>query len=257
MPPIASGWFLRSATAWERFGSAIASPFAGVLVVEATKQVYRPIAVRRERRRLIPVMEPVLVPTTSPRRPEAGQKEIEPRSGSLAAQFNARSRFGRNNQSPAVPGRSRRRRAGRSLRLPAAARGDGAGGDAGNDRRARAVYDRRFRIPPLGCGCCPPVMNDGRRSISPIAASGPAVVAAGNSRGLLLSLKRLALIRLFARRIGGWAVAAGAVRNRARRRRRRIASPSPPIVANSPSGRGCSVETAAVDSAGTAPARRR
>jgi hypothetical protein len=67
MPPITSGWFLRSAAAWERFGAMIASPFAGVHIVEATKQVHRPIAVRRERRRLIPVMEPVLVPTTSPR----------------------------------------------------------------------------------------------------------------------------------------------------------------------------------------------
>jgi len=67
MPPIRYSWFLRSAIAWERFGSVIASPFAGVHIVEATKQVYRPIAARRERRRLIPVMEPVLVPTTSPR----------------------------------------------------------------------------------------------------------------------------------------------------------------------------------------------
>ena len=67
VPPIRAGWFLRSAIAWERFGSAISSPFAGVHIVEATKQVYRPVAVRRERRRLIPVMEPVLVPTTSPR----------------------------------------------------------------------------------------------------------------------------------------------------------------------------------------------
>jgi SAM-dependent methyltransferase len=67
MPPIRYGWFLRSAIAWERFGSAIASPFAGVHIVEATKQVYRPIAARRERRKLIPSMEPVLVPSASPR----------------------------------------------------------------------------------------------------------------------------------------------------------------------------------------------
>lgn len=67
MPPISYGWFLRSAIAWERFGSAIASPFAGVHIVEATKQVYRPIAARRERRKLIPTMEPVLVPSASPR----------------------------------------------------------------------------------------------------------------------------------------------------------------------------------------------
>jgi SAM-dependent methyltransferase len=63
MPPIRKGWFLRSAIAWERFGAALASPFAGVQIVEATKQVYRPIAVRRERRRLLPAMEPALVPS--------------------------------------------------------------------------------------------------------------------------------------------------------------------------------------------------
>jgi SAM-dependent methyltransferase len=67
MPPVKRGWFLRSAIAWERFGSAVASPFAGVHIVEATKQVYRPVAARRERRRLIPTMEPVLVPSASPR----------------------------------------------------------------------------------------------------------------------------------------------------------------------------------------------
>ena len=70
VPPIRSGWFLRSAIAWERFGSAVSSPFAGVHIVDATKQVYRPIADRRERRRLIPTLEPVLVPSASPRATE-------------------------------------------------------------------------------------------------------------------------------------------------------------------------------------------
>ena len=41
VPPVARGWFLRSAVAWERAGSAVATPFAGVHIVEATKQVYR------------------------------------------------------------------------------------------------------------------------------------------------------------------------------------------------------------------------
>jgi SAM-dependent methyltransferase len=67
MPPMKSAWMLRSAMAWERFGAAVASPFSGIHVVEATKQVYRPIAERREYTRLIPTIEPVLVPSASPR----------------------------------------------------------------------------------------------------------------------------------------------------------------------------------------------
>jgi hypothetical protein len=49
------GWFLRSAMAWERVGAALSLPFAGVHIVEATKQVYRAIPAHRERTRLIPV----------------------------------------------------------------------------------------------------------------------------------------------------------------------------------------------------------
>src|ERR1700743_2010507 len=46
--PVAAGWFLRSAMAWERIGAWLASPFPGVHIVEATKQVYRAIPARRE-----------------------------------------------------------------------------------------------------------------------------------------------------------------------------------------------------------------
>ena len=67
VPPIDGGWFLRSAAAWERVGAAISSPFAGVHIVEATKQVYRAIPARRPRTRLIPSLDPVLVPTAAPR----------------------------------------------------------------------------------------------------------------------------------------------------------------------------------------------
>jgi SAM-dependent methyltransferase len=63
VPPIEHGWFLRSAVAWERAGSMLASPFAGVHIVEATKQVYRAIPARREKRRLVPALEPVLAPS--------------------------------------------------------------------------------------------------------------------------------------------------------------------------------------------------
>ena len=63
VPPIARGWFLRSAGAWERTGSTISAPFAGVHIVEASKQVYRAIPARRERQRLVPALEPVLAPS--------------------------------------------------------------------------------------------------------------------------------------------------------------------------------------------------
>lgn len=64
VPPIARGWFLRSAVAWERTGAAIWAPFAGVHIVEATKQVYRLIpAPRREKRRLVTALKPVLAPS--------------------------------------------------------------------------------------------------------------------------------------------------------------------------------------------------
>jgi SAM-dependent methyltransferase len=63
VPPIAHGWFLRSAGVWEKAGSALVSPFAGVHIVEATKQVYRAIPARRERRRLVPTLKPVLAPS--------------------------------------------------------------------------------------------------------------------------------------------------------------------------------------------------
>jgi SAM-dependent methyltransferase len=63
VPPIARGWFLRSAAAWERAGSTISAPFAGVHIVEASKQVYRAIPARRERQRLVPALEPALAPS--------------------------------------------------------------------------------------------------------------------------------------------------------------------------------------------------
>ncbi|MCG5234966.1 class I SAM-dependent methyltransferase [Xanthobacter oligotrophicus] len=55
-PP--SRWFLRTAVAWERVGAQFSLPFSGVLVVEATKQLYRPAPARKPR--LAPVLEPAL-----------------------------------------------------------------------------------------------------------------------------------------------------------------------------------------------------
>jgi SAM-dependent methyltransferase len=66
VPPIQRGWFLRSAVAWERVGATLSAPFAGVHIVDATKQVYRPIPARREKRVLVPALKPVLAPSPSP-----------------------------------------------------------------------------------------------------------------------------------------------------------------------------------------------
>ncbi|HYA06134.1 MAG TPA: methyltransferase domain-containing protein [Xanthobacteraceae bacterium] len=63
VPPVGRGWFLRSAVAWERTGATLSAPFAGVHIVEATKQVYRAIPARREKRRLVPSLQPVLAPS--------------------------------------------------------------------------------------------------------------------------------------------------------------------------------------------------
>jgi len=62
VPPVNRRWFLGSAPAWERTGATLSAPFAGVHIVEATKQVYRPVTARRERRVLVPALEPVLAP---------------------------------------------------------------------------------------------------------------------------------------------------------------------------------------------------
>jgi SAM-dependent methyltransferase len=67
VPPIARAWFLRSAPAWERAGSTISAPFAGVHIVEASKQVYRTVPVRRVRHRLVPALKPALAPSPSAR----------------------------------------------------------------------------------------------------------------------------------------------------------------------------------------------
>jgi SAM-dependent methyltransferase len=72
IPPVARGWILRSAVAWERAGATISAPFAGVHIVEATKQVYRAIPARREKRQLVPGLAPVLEPVMTPSAGRAG-----------------------------------------------------------------------------------------------------------------------------------------------------------------------------------------
>jgi SAM-dependent methyltransferase len=66
IPPVPRGWFLRAAFAWERTGASLSAPFAGVHLVEATKQVYRAIPARRVKPRLVPALEPALAPAPWP-----------------------------------------------------------------------------------------------------------------------------------------------------------------------------------------------
>ena len=60
VPPLRNRFFLQTAVAWERVGVGFSLPFAGLHVVEATKQLYRAVAVRPVRRatRLAPVFAP-------------------------------------------------------------------------------------------------------------------------------------------------------------------------------------------------------
>jgi hypothetical protein len=60
VPPIGRSTFLRTAVAWERVGKSLSLPFAGVHIVEATKQVWRPVAARPAR-----AIDHVLAPATA------------------------------------------------------------------------------------------------------------------------------------------------------------------------------------------------
>ena len=54
VPPVKSRMVLRSARFWERLGTRWFPTFAGVVIVEATKQIYaKPIAARAPKRRLV------------------------------------------------------------------------------------------------------------------------------------------------------------------------------------------------------------
>ena len=81
-PPFARNLVLRSAPAFERIGAQLALPGAGVLIVEATKQLYRPVPLRRLARRMTPALHPALVPQPAagfavPRSPWRGRAQLE------------------------------------------------------------------------------------------------------------------------------------------------------------------------------------
>lgn len=49
MPPFQRKWLMRAAPAWERVGATLSLPFYGLHIVEATKQVWRPVPVKKKR----------------------------------------------------------------------------------------------------------------------------------------------------------------------------------------------------------------
>lgn len=63
-PPMESGLILQWATAFERFGMRFGLPFAGVHIVEAVKQLYRPIPARAVK--LEPGTVPAMAGATEP-----------------------------------------------------------------------------------------------------------------------------------------------------------------------------------------------
>ena len=61
VPPISRRAWLQTGTAWERIGKTLWPGFAGVIIVEATKQLYQGVPARA-RRRLKPAFRPALIP---------------------------------------------------------------------------------------------------------------------------------------------------------------------------------------------------
>ena len=69
-PPFKGSMLAKTAVAWEKLGNALALPFAGVHVVEATKLLYRPVLVSATQRARSS-LSPILVPAASPRLDES------------------------------------------------------------------------------------------------------------------------------------------------------------------------------------------
>lgn len=60
MPPFQRKWLMRAAPVWERVGGTLSLPFYGVHIVEATKQVWRPVPIKKIRE--VPVFAPGAAP---------------------------------------------------------------------------------------------------------------------------------------------------------------------------------------------------
>ena len=128
----------------------ISAPFAGVHIVEATKQVYRAIPARREQRALVPALEPALAPR---RAALARDRETTGcgigRSGSIRSQRCELDRSRRSASSPPSPppgmsGRGPRCAAPAAMQREAVAPGcRGRSGRAGLLGRLRPAAARR------------------------------------------------------------------------------------------------------------------
>jgi len=62
VPPIRRRPWVRTGRAWEKFGSTVWPGFAGVIIVEATKQLYQGIPARRHARKAGPAFRPAFAP---------------------------------------------------------------------------------------------------------------------------------------------------------------------------------------------------
>ena len=62
VPPFRNRPWLRTGVVWERIGRALWPAFAGVIIVEATKQLYQGIPARERTAQLKPAFRPALIP---------------------------------------------------------------------------------------------------------------------------------------------------------------------------------------------------
>jgi SAM-dependent methyltransferase len=75
-PPVARPFMIRSAPAIERVGAALGLPFAGVHIVEAIKQVHRPVGVQAVARARLVRLKPVLASSTQRQRHSDGREQF-------------------------------------------------------------------------------------------------------------------------------------------------------------------------------------
>jgi SAM-dependent methyltransferase len=62
VPPFRRRPLVRSGSVWEKIGTTLWPAFAGVIIVEATKQLYQGIPARRQAQKLEPAFQPALIP---------------------------------------------------------------------------------------------------------------------------------------------------------------------------------------------------
>ena len=74
VPPFQRRWLITSAAAWEGTASRLGLPFAGVHVVDATKQLHRAVPARRVRPQF--VLRPLMLPSPSAMGRGLGQSQL-------------------------------------------------------------------------------------------------------------------------------------------------------------------------------------